>query len=114
MALYTSNLYGKILVTDEAVRTVVGATALESYGVFGLAGWTREEKNGKPNNKSFKKAIRVDVRDNRIYIEVNVVLKYDVSFDAVTESLRGAIKYNTELFAGMPVEVINVNVLGIR
>ena len=116
MALYTSNLYGKILVTDEAVRTVVGATALESYGIYGLHGWDAEQPSKKkhPNEKAFKRAVRVDARENRIYIEVNVVLKYGVSVDAVTESLRSAIKYNVELFTGMHVEVININVLGIK
>ena len=103
MALYTSNLYGKITITDDAVRTVVGATTLESPGIYGL-----------PGDKKFRRAIRVDARDNRIYIEVNVLLKYGVSIEAVTESLRGAIKYNVELFTGMNVEVVNINVLGIR
>ena len=114
MALYTSNLYGKILVTDEAVRTVVGATALESYGVNSLYGWTHEIARGKPKQGTFKRAVRVDTRDNRIFIEISIILKYGVSVDAVTESLRGAIKYNVELFTGMPVEVININVLGIK
>ena len=114
MALYTSNLYGKILVTDEAVRTVVGATALESYGVNGLYGWTYNVEKGKPSKGDFKRAVRVDTRDNRIFIELNVILKYGMSVDAVTVSLRGAIKYNVELFTGMPVEVININVLGIK
>ena len=113
MSLYTSNLYGKLLITDDAVRTAAGATALESYGVFGLYGWRYDAKKKKPLG-NFKKAIRIDARDNRIYIEINVILKYGVSIDAVTESLRGAIRYNVELFTGMTVEVININVLGIK
>lgn len=113
MALHTSNLYGKILITDNAVRTVVGATTMESYGIYGFNG-SQDTINGKSAAKIFKRAIRIDARDNRIYIEVSIILKYGVSVDAVTESLRSAIKYNVELFAGMPVEVININVTGIR
>ena len=113
MALATSNLYGKIVVTDSAVRTVVGATALESYGIYGFEGM-RESSRKKVIEKVFKRAIRIDMRDNRIYIEVNVIIKYGVSIDAVTESLRSAIKYNVELFTGMNVEVVNINVLGIK
>jgi len=112
MALYTSNLYGKILITDESVRTVAGAAALESYGVDRLAGISHAK--GGHTRKNFKRSVRIDTRDNRIYIEINVILKYGVSVDATVESLRGAIKYNVGLFSGMPVEVININVLGIE
>lgn len=113
MALCTSNLYGKIVVADGAVRTVVGATALESYGVYGFEGM-RDLRARNAIEKAFKRAIRIDMRDNRIYIEINVIIKYGVSIDAVTESLRGAIRYNVELFTGMSVEVVNINVLGIK
>jgi len=110
MALSTSNLYGKIVVTEDTIRTVVGATTLEGYGVYGLDGM----RGKRACERHLRRAIRVDVRDNRIYIEVNVILKYGVSIDAVTESIRGAIRYNVELFAGTHVEVVNINVLGIK
>lgn len=115
MAVNTSNLYGKIHVTDDAIRTVAGATALESYGIYGLHGKVHELTAGKTINKgTFKRAVRVDTKDNRIYIEINVILKYGVSVDAIAESVRNAIKYNVESFAGMLVECININVLGIK
>jgi len=115
MALNTSNLYGKIHVTDDAIRTVAGATALESYGIYGLHGRTHELVAGKSiRTGTFKRAVRVDTKDNRIYIELGVILKYGVSIDVVTEQLRSAIKYNVESFAGMPVECININILGIK
>jgi uncharacterized alkaline shock family protein YloU len=115
MALNTSNLYGKIAVTDAAIRTVAGTTALESYGVYGLVGHGVEIQAGKPlKPDSFKKSVRIDTKDNRIYVEINVILKFGVSVDAVAESLRNAIKYNVENFTGMTVECININVLGIK
>lgn len=115
MALNTSNLYGKIHVTDDAIRTVAGATALESYGIYGLHGKVHELTAGKNISKgTFKRAVRVDTKDNRIYIEINVILKYGITIDAVAETVRSAIKYNVESFTGMSVECININVLGIK
>lgn len=102
MALRTSNLYGKILVSDEAVRTVVGTSVLECYGIWGLG------------NRKIKRAVRIHSINNRIYIEVNVYLCFGVNIDAVIESVRSAIKYNVQNFSGMIVEVINVNVMGIK
>ena len=115
MALNTSNLYGKINVTDDAIRTLAGATALESYGIYGLHGKMHEIVAGRTINKgTFKRAVRVDTKDNRIYIELGVILKYGVSIDVISEQVRSAVKYNVESFTGMPVECININVLGIK
>jgi len=115
MALNTSNLYGKIHVTDDAIRTVAGATALETYGIYGLHGKSHELVAGKTVRKgTFRRAVRVDTKDNRIFIEIGVILKYGVSIDVVAEQVRSAIKYNVESFTGMPVECININVLGIK
>ena len=102
MALRTSNLYGKIVVTDQAVRTVVGTSTLECYGIWGLG------------SKRMKRAVRVHSINNRIYVEVNVYLRFGVNIDAVIDSVRSAIKYNVQNFSGMIVEIINVKVVGIR
>lgn len=102
MALRTSNLYGKIVVSNKAVRTVVGMTALECYGIWGLS------------SKKMKRSVRVYSVNNRIYIEILVYLRFGVNIDAVIDSVRSAIKYNVQNFSGMIVEGINVNVLGIR
>ena len=51
---------------------------------------------------------------NRIYVDVYVIMKYGVSINAVAESLKEAIKYKVEVFTGMIVDTVNVNVLGIK
>ena len=115
MALYTSNLYGKILVIDEAIRTVAGTTALESYGVCGLSARGRDLTDARLfRRKNFRRAVEIITIENRIYIEINIILKYGVSVEAVSESVRSAIKYNVENFTGMIVECVNINVLGIK
>ena len=79
-----------------AVRSVVTATASESYGVASA------------------KAGRVSALNNRMIINVKITLKFGVSIDAVIESVRSAIKYNVEHFTGMIVECVNIDVLGIK
>jgi len=93
----TSNLYGKIIISNSAVKHVVNATASECYGV------------------AFARAKKCSCSEsNRIEVAVDIYLKFGVSIDAVIESLRRAIKYNVETFTGMIVECVNINVLGIR
>ena len=45
---------------------------------------------------------------------VFVILKFGLSIEAVSESLRSTIKYGVENFTGMVVNTVNVHVVGIR
>lgn len=92
----TSNLYGKISISNKAIKHVVTATSSECYGVA----WA---KAGKLNSEN-----------NRISLSVDIYLKFGVSIDPVIESIRRAVKYNVESFTGMIVEHVNINVLGIK
>lgn len=115
MSVSTSNAYGRITVTEEAVAQVAGSSALECYGVVdmiskrftdSLADMLRKQK--------ISKGVRVLTNGDRIYIDLYVVIKYGLSIEAVSQSLRRAVKYNVERFTGMMVDAINVNVVGIR
>jgi uncharacterized alkaline shock family protein YloU len=113
--MVTSNLYGKIVVSNQAIRTVAGASALECVGVWGLSGRFKPlTVKALARRKSFGRSVRVYIKENRIYLEINVILKYGVSVDAVTESIRSSVKYNVENFSGMIVECISINILGIK
>jgi len=115
MSVVTSNVYGNISISDEAIAAVVSNTALECYGVCELS----PKKLSHSIGKIFKRDVEgsgviVNNVDQRIYIDVYVVLKYGLSINAVAESLKSAIKYNVESFAGVPVNTINVHITGIK
>ena len=48
------------------------------------------------------------------FIDVNVIIKYGVSINAVAESLKEGVKYKVEKFTGMIVDTVNVNVIGVK
>jgi uncharacterized alkaline shock family protein YloU len=115
MSLTTQNLYGKIVITDEAIRTIAGASAMDTFGVYGLC--TRKHElhaYQMISRKTFRGGVWIDTKNNRIYIDINLILKYGVSIDAVSDSVRNAVKYNVENATGMTVECININVMGIK
>lgn len=51
---------------------------------------------------------------DRIFIDVNVIIKYGVSINAVAESLKEGVKYKVEKFTGMIVDTVNVNIIGVK
>ncbi|MDR0425881.1 MAG: Asp23/Gls24 family envelope stress response protein [Clostridiales bacterium] len=115
MSVNTTNAYGRITVTEEAIAQVAGSTALECYGVVDLV----SKKLSDTISDLFRKqnssrGVRVMTNGDRIFIDLYVVLKYGVSIEAVAQSLKKTVKYDVEKFTGMVVDTINVNVVGIR
>ena len=116
MAVKTVNSYGKISISDEAIEMVAGSTALECYGVVDLVAKRLSDNFALMFKKQqqLKKGVKVLTVDNKIYIDLYVILKYSVSISAVAESLKKTVKYKVENFTGMIVDSVNVNVCGIR
>ena len=115
MAVNTMNAYGKISISDEAIAVVASYTALEVYGVVDLVAQKLSDNfNSLFKKQSFNKGVKVLTVDNKIYLDLYVILKYGVSITAVADSLKRAVKYGVEEFTGMIVDSVNVNVIGIR
>ena len=111
MSVNTNNAYGKISISDLAIAKVASHTAMESYGIVEMVSRRFTDSLKKD---SAGRGIKVTTSGNRIYVDVYVIMKYGVSINAVAESLKEAIKYKVEVFTGMLVDTVNVNVLGIK
>ena len=115
MTVDTNNYYGKISISNDAIASVAGFTALDCYGVIDLV-----SKNFKDNLKElvkhqpYLKGVKVSNFENRIFIDVYCIFKYGVSISAVAESLKKSVKYSVENFTGMIVDSVNVHVVGVR
>ncbi len=115
MAVHTSNNYGKISISDEAIANVAGYFALECYGVVDLVPRRLSDNLAELLKKrNYKKGVKVTTHDNKISLELSVILKYGVNINAVADSLKNTVKYNVEDFTGMIVESINVNIMGVK
>ena len=115
MAVSTENSYGNITINDESIANVVGHTALECYGVVDLVAkgfWDNVRELFKKRTKS--RGIKILTIGDRIHIDLDIILKYGVSINAVAESVRRSVKYNVEQFTGMIVDAVNINVLGVK
>lgn len=115
MALSTSNKYGHISISDEAVAIIVSHAASECYGVVELVSRRFSDNLAKIFNKqTYGKGVKVVTNDNVAHIDIYVILKLGVNVEAVRESLIKAVKYSVEKYTGMRVKSVNVNVLGVR
>ncbi|HEY8420002.1 MAG TPA: Asp23/Gls24 family envelope stress response protein [Clostridia bacterium] len=115
MSVHTTNAYGKISVTEEAIAQVAGYTALDCYGIVDLVPKRLSDHIAELfKRRSVSKGVKVITNGDRIFIDLYVILKYGVSIEAVAESIKKSVKYNVEKFTGMVVDSLNVNVVGVK
>ena len=115
MSVSTSNVYGKISISDAAIAKVAKNATLECYGIVetvsrrftdSLTELIRKQPGGR--------GIKVVTSGDIIFIDIYVIIKYGVSINAVAESLKEGVKYKVEKFTGMIVDTVNVNIIGVK
>ncbi len=106
---------GKIDISPTAVSTIASRAINQCYGVVGMA--NKNLVNGIANvlSRDSKRGIDVTIdKDNRIIIDVYVIVEYGVRIRAVAESIQHTVKFHVEKSLGLPVEEVNVFVQGLR
>ena len=114
MSVSTSNVFGKISISDQAIAKVAKNAALECYGIVDTVSRRLGESISELLKKSDGRGIKVATSGDRIFIDVDVIIKYGVSINAVAESLKEGVKYKVERFTGMIVDTVNVNIMGVK
>ena len=66
------------------------------------------------NKEPLGKGVKIVTMDNRIFVELYVILKDGVNREAVIESLRSSVQYNVEHLTGMRVKSVIIHVVGVK
>ena len=110
-----SNQLGEIQIGPEVIALYAGTTAVECFGIVGMAAVRMKDGLVKLLKKeSLTHGINVQIKDNRISVDFHVIVAYGVSISAVCDNLIESVKYKLEEFTGMEVEKINVYVEGVK
>ncbi|MDX9917021.1 MAG: Asp23/Gls24 family envelope stress response protein [Gudongella sp.] len=115
MPVKTSTEFGNLIIDDSVFATLAGMSAMESYGIVGMA--AKDAKDGLfelLKTESLTKGIKVSIRDNFVSIDMYVILEYGIKISVVCKNIIDKVKFNIETFTGLRVDKVNVNVQGIR
>jgi uncharacterized alkaline shock family protein YloU len=106
---------GRIEVSLSAVAGLAAVAVLECYGVVGMA---------RPGlysglvevlqREHHRRGVLVKAVDERIVIDLYVVLEYGVRISEVANNIMENVKFRVEKALGVPIEEINVHVQGLR
>ena len=106
---------GEITIDNDVLAKYAGSSAVECFGVVGMASVNMKDgivKLLKRDNLSH--GVNVTLEDNKITIDLHIIVSYGVSISAVADNLISNVKYSVEEFSGLEVQKINIFVEGVR
>jgi uncharacterized alkaline shock family protein YloU len=109
-----STPHGSILISPRAIATIAFQSAVESYGVVGLA--SKNVLDGFTNLivKDPTHGVDVHYEDGAIIIGIYIVVEYGTNIKTVADSVANTVRFHVERALGLPIREVNVRVQGLR
>ena len=115
MSAKLENQHGTISIENEVIARIAGLTAIDCYGIVGMA--AKNVKDGFVQllkRESLTKGIRINVNEDKISIDLHIIVEYGTNITAIAENIISTVKYKVETVCGIEVEQVNVFVEGVR
>ncbi len=107
--------YGDIKIENEVIAKYAGSSAVECFGVVGMASVNVKDGFVRLLKKdNITRGVNVSVKDDSLIINLHIIVAYGVSISAVADNLISNVRYKVEEFTNMKVNKINVIVEGVR
>jgi len=106
---------GAVNISEEVIATIAGVTAVECYGLVGMA--SRKLKDGiyqLLGKEDIKKGVEVAISGREVTLSLYIVVGYGVNIAEVAKNVIERVKYSIENQTGLVVKTINVNVQGVK
>ena len=104
-----------IKISNDVVAVIARVAVSEVQGVSGMAGGfaggITEVLSGK---KNLAKGIKVDIEEEKVKIDVNIIVEYGSRIPDVAFEIQNRVKKSVEGMTGLKVEEVNVHVQGVN
>ncbi len=106
---------GTVDVHPVAIASIASDAVLQCYGVVGMAADVLREGLAELLQRgSYHRGVEARVVDQRVVIDLYVIMEYGVRISEVARNIMCSVKFNVEKTLGMPVSEVNVHVQGLR
>ncbi|HZK35061.1 MAG TPA: Asp23/Gls24 family envelope stress response protein [Bacillota bacterium] len=115
MGASKTNSLGEITISDDVLAVLAGITAIECYGIVGMA--SKRATDGIVELlgiSNLSKGVKVYTQENEVVIDLFIVVEYGISIATVAKNVIDTVKYNIEKLTGAKVNKVNLRVEGVR
>ncbi len=103
-----------IKIADDVVATIAGKAASEVSGVHSMSGGFAGGISEVFGKKSYTKGIKVENTEQKLKIDVNIIVEYGARIPDVAYEIQNRVKKAVENMTGLNVEEVNVHVQGVN
>ena len=114
MSAKINNEFGIIEIDKHVIAQIAYQSAMESYGLVGLAYKTKGIVELLKGENATKGVSVKELEDGTIAIELYVIMQYGTNISTVANNIIDKVKYTIEKITALKVSKIDVNVQGIR
>ncbi len=108
------NKTGRVYVSNHTIATIAYQSALESYGVVGMADKDIVKGISKLLFNDPTSGVVVNYDGNSIEIDMYIIIEYGTRISSVANSVANSVKFQVEKMLGIPVNAVNIHVRGLR
>lgn len=110
-----TNKFGYIAIDENVLATIAGLSAMECYGLVGMASKGATEGLFElVKREHLTKGVKVYAQDNKLIIDLHIVVQFGTKISVVANNIMEKVKYNVENLTGMKVDKVNIYVQGVR
>ncbi len=106
---------GTVSFATEVIATIAGLAATEVEGVAAMS-----SQNGgladmfaRKNTRNFTKGVRIALEDNKVTVDVSIVVEYGSPVPEVARNIQENVKKAIETMSGLEVRAVDIHVTGI-
>ncbi len=116
MTLEIKNERGNIEIPQDVIATLAGNTAVESYGIVGMASkhQVRDGVSELLGIDNYSRGVVVELEDDQLTVDLFIIVGYGVKISEVASNVQGAVKYKLEKTLGLEINAVNIHVQGVR
>jgi len=109
-----NNQLGNISISYHAIATIAYQSALQSYGVVGLADANIARGLSRLLSREPASGVMVHYDGEVIDVDMYVIIEYGTRISSVANSVANNVRFNIEKMTGIHVNEVNVHVRGLR
>lgn len=115
MSIKITNKHGNINIDEQVIASLAGISAMGCYGIVGMANKSATDGFFELLKKeNITKGVKVTTKEEKLIIDLYVVLQYGIKISATAENIISTVKYTIEKYSQLEVSSVNVNVQGVR
>ncbi|MCF3942474.1 Asp23/Gls24 family envelope stress response protein [Oceanobacillus alkalisoli] len=107
---------GQVTITNDVIATIAGGTAVECYGIVGMASKSqiRDGIAEILRKENYSRGIVVRQEDEELHIDLYIIVSYGTKISEVASNVQSQVKYTLEQTLGLSIDSVNIYIQGVR